>query len=128
MSRLKKELHEDVTQESLGPEERYVSPDESTGHESRIPIQKRVSFCGDGENFPHESRKSLKIDIYASAGSPIIKQGQVQPDETQLTVTALPCEEDLTAEQNLQEDVEEENAALYENFISSETLHCETKG
>ncbi|MCJ8745111.1 hypothetical protein PDJAM_G00126650 [Pangasius djambal] len=129
------EERESASQESVAPviEEEYICPDEkdkSAGCESRTPTKKSVSFCEDVENFSHEPKENLRINLYASASSPISMQGQAKPDDSQLTASvqlASHCEEGHVAEQVLQEEVDEKNTAGYENSIPSETLHCETK-
>lgn len=114
--------------ESVSPaiEEEYICPDEkdeSAGCESRTPTKKSMSFCEDIESFSHEPRESLRFTIYASASSPISKQGQAKPDGSQMSAAlqlVSPCEEGHMAQ-----EVEEKHAAGYENSIPSETLRCE---
>ncbi|KAB5535758.1 hypothetical protein PHYPO_G00121640 [Pangasianodon hypophthalmus] len=129
------EESQSASQESVAPviEEEYICPDEkdkSAGCESHTPTKKSVSICEDVENFSDEPKENLRINLYASASSPISMQGKAKPDESKLTASVqlvLPCEEGHIAEQVLQEEVDEKNTAGYENSILSETLHCETK-
>ncbi|KAK3534838.1 hypothetical protein QTP86_026667 [Hemibagrus guttatus] len=103
-----------------------------------LPVQSSSKVLNSALKEKHPARVAFE-NIERSAQTQVEKDGfpaPILPDDVEqsaqtriaeefLTVIASPCA--IIAEQNLQEDVEEENAAEYGNFIPSETLHCETK-